>query len=100
MHVARDQATTDAEMESVGSCEYNPDDMDLDGPLARMANATLGQMSNMASRIKLSATSDLKEFHGKDQDEDRSRSWVTTLKTAYTRDQAPDEESVSILEDY
>ncbi|CAH0481087.1 unnamed protein product [Peronospora belbahrii] len=76
----------------IRSCEYDPDDMDLDGPLARMANATLGQVPNMVPRIKLSATSDLKEFHGEDHDEDQARSWVTTVKTALTRDQAPDGE--------
>ena len=46
----------------------------------------------MVPRIKLSATSDLKEFHGRDQDEDRARSWVSTVKTAFIRDQAPDDE--------
>ncbi|CAH0475314.1 unnamed protein product [Peronospora belbahrii] len=92
MQVARDQGMTDEEMESVGLCEYDPDDMDLDGPLARMANATLGQVPNMVPRIKLLATSDLKKFHGTDQDEDQARSWVKTVKTAFTRDQAPDEE--------
>ncbi|CAH0476399.1 unnamed protein product [Peronospora belbahrii] len=30
-----------------------------------MANATLGKVPNIVPRIKLSATSDLKEFHGK-----------------------------------
>ena len=44
----------------------------------------------MVPLIRLSATSDLKEFDGRDLDEDRARSWVTTVKTAFTRDQAPD----------
>uniref|UniRef100_A0AAV1UCC3 Uncharacterized protein n=1 Tax=Peronospora matthiolae TaxID=2874970 RepID=A0AAV1UCC3_9STRA len=65
---------TDVEMESVGTCEYDPDDMYLKGPLARMATATVGQMPNMVPRIELAATSDLKDFHGNDQDEDRARS--------------------------
>ncbi|CAH0474366.1 unnamed protein product [Peronospora belbahrii] len=60
MQVERDQGMTDVEMESVGSCEYDPDHKDLDGPLARMANAALEQVPNMVPRIKLSATSDLK----------------------------------------
>ena len=57
---------TDVEMESVGTCEYDPDDMDLAVSPARMATAAVGQMSNMVSRIKIAATSDLKEIHGRD----------------------------------
>ena len=88
---------TDVEMESVGTCEYDPDDMDLGESPARMATATMGQMPNMIPRIKLAATSDLKDFHGRDQDEDRARSWVTTMKTAFTRDQAPDDEKCLVF---
>ncbi|CAH0479777.1 unnamed protein product [Peronospora belbahrii] len=87
---------TKVEMESVGLREFDPDytwtSMDH-----WHANATLGQVPNMVSRIKLSATSDLKEFHGKDQDEDRARRWVTTVKTAFTRDQAPDGEKCLVF---
>ena len=83
---------TYVEMELVGTCEYDPDDMDLEGPLARMATAAVGQMSNIVPRIKIAATSDLKEFHGRDRDEDRERNWVSSVKTAFTRDQAPDDE--------
>ena len=72
-HISRQRTMTDVEMESVGTCEYDPDDMDLEGPLARMATAAMGQMSNMVPRIKIAATSDLKEFQGRDQDEDRAR---------------------------
>ena len=57
-----------------------------------MVNAALGEIPNMVSRIKLSATSDLKEFHGRDQDEDRARR-ARRVKTTFTRDQALDEES-------
>ena len=88
---------TDVEMESVGTCEYDPDDMDLEGPFARIAMATAGQMPNMIPRIKLAATSDLKEFHGRDQDEDRARTWLSTVKTAFTRDQAPDDEKCRVF---
>uniref|UniRef100_A0AAV1TKZ4 Uncharacterized protein n=1 Tax=Peronospora matthiolae TaxID=2874970 RepID=A0AAV1TKZ4_9STRA len=69
---------TDVEMESVGTCEYDLDDMDLEGPLARMATSTVGQMP----RIKLAAKPDLKRFHGRNQDEDRARSYVTTMITS------------------
>ena len=88
---------TDVEMESVGTCEYDLDDMDLEGPLARMATTAVGQMSNMVSRIKIAATSDVKKFHGRDQDEDRARNWVSSVKTAFTRDQASDDEKCLIF---
>ncbi|EGZ13344.1 hypothetical protein PHYSODRAFT_364933, partial [Phytophthora sojae] len=34
----------------------------------------------------------LKEFSGKDGDEDRARSWVSKVRSAFVRDQAPDDE--------
>ena len=68
-----------------------PDDLDLEGRLAQMANATLGQAAHVIPRIKLSATTDLKEFHGRDDDEDRARSWLAALKTAFTRAQPQEE---------
>ena len=61
-HISRQRTMTDVEMESAGTCEYDPDDMDLEGPLERMATAATGQMSNMVSRVKIVATSDLKNF--------------------------------------
>ncbi|CAI5721616.1 unnamed protein product [Peronospora farinosa] len=92
IQMPRGHTMTDVDMESVGSCEFDPDNMDLRGPQSMMENAALGQMPNMVPRIKLSATSDLKEFNGRDQDEDRARSWVLTVKTAFIRDQAQDDE--------
>ncbi|CAI5705396.1 unnamed protein product [Peronospora effusa] len=97
IQIPRGHTMTDVDMESVGSCEFDPDNMDLRGPQSMMANAALGQIPNMVPRIKLSATSDLKEFHGRDQDEDRARSWVSTVKTAFIRDQAPDDERCLIF---
>ena len=84
-------------MESVGTCEYDPDDMDLEGPAARIATAAAGHIPGMIPRIKLAATSDLKEFHGRNQDEDRARSWLSTVKTAFARDQAPDDEKCLVF---
>uniref|UniRef100_A0AAV1V0F1 Uncharacterized protein n=1 Tax=Peronospora matthiolae TaxID=2874970 RepID=A0AAV1V0F1_9STRA len=88
---------SDVDMESIGTCEYDPDDMDLEGPLARMATATVGQFPNMVPRIKLAAKSDLKDFHGRDQSEFRARSWVVTVKTAFMRDQEPDDEKCLVF---
>ena len=43
-----------------------------------------------ATRIRMSAIADLKEFNGKDKDEDRARSCIVKVKSAFLRDQAPD----------
>ncbi|OWY96790.1 LOW QUALITY PROTEIN: hypothetical protein PHMEG_00032856, partial [Phytophthora megakarya] len=49
----------------------------------------------MTPRIRVSAISELKEYSGKDQDEDRARSWLGKVKSAFVRDQAPDSEKRS-----
>ncbi|OWY98079.1 LOW QUALITY PROTEIN: hypothetical protein PHMEG_00031248 [Phytophthora megakarya] len=46
----------------------------------------------MIQRVRISAISDLKEFTGKDQDEDRARTWISKVKSAFMRDQASDDE--------
>ncbi|OWZ06016.1 LOW QUALITY PROTEIN: hypothetical protein PHMEG_00021792 [Phytophthora megakarya] len=46
----------------------------------------------MIQRVRISAISDLKEFTGKDQDEDRARAWTIKVKSAFMRDQALDDE--------
>ena len=43
------------------------------------------------------AIADLKEFNGKDRDEDRARSWISKVKSAFLRDQTPDEEKCVVL---
>ena len=43
-------------------------------------------------RIRFSVTGDMKEFIGRDRDEDRARSWINKVKSAFLRDQIPDEE--------
>jgi len=48
--------------------------------------------SSAFQRVKISAISDLKEFTGKDNDEERARGWISKVKSAVTRDQATDEE--------
>ena len=42
---------------------------------------------------------DLKEFSGRDQDEERARSWFNKMKTAFLRDQAPDDEKCLVFVD-
>ncbi|KAG3105924.1 hypothetical protein PI125_g13343 [Phytophthora idaei] len=88
-------------MESVGTSthaevvgEHDPDDLDF--PTAnRAAIATTTGGSGPApviQGVRISAMSDLKEFTGSVQDEDRARSWLSKVKSAFLRDQAPDEE--------
>ncbi|CAI5706521.1 unnamed protein product [Peronospora effusa] len=91
----------DVDMESVGSThdEYDPDDLAFPMTSARatVATATAGGPPTVVPHIRVSASSDLKEFSGRDHDEDRARSWSTKVKTAFLRDQAPDSEKCLIF---
>ena len=42
---------------------------------------------------------DLKEFNGRDRDEDRARRWIDKIKSAFLRDQAPDVEKCLVFGD-
>ncbi|KAE9289585.1 hypothetical protein PF008_g25850 [Phytophthora fragariae] len=87
-------------MESAGSqdqsehWEYDPDDIDMKN--ARRTATTAVAIAPIGSpavqRVKISAISDLKEFTGKDHDEERARGWIDKVKSAFTRDQATDGE--------
>ncbi|GMF48216.1 unnamed protein product [Phytophthora fragariaefolia] len=89
-----------AEMLSAGSpdpdphWEYDPDDIDFPTPdRAAMATMVAGSTgSNMIQRVRISAISDLKEFSGKGQYEDRASAWLGKVKSAFLRDQASDGE--------
>ncbi|OWZ02247.1 LOW QUALITY PROTEIN: hypothetical protein PHMEG_00026225 [Phytophthora megakarya] len=94
------QGSQDVEMESIRSSdhgsrwEYDPDDVDWPtSAQATVATAATGATgSTMIQRARISAISDLKEFTGKDQDEDRARAWICKVKSAFMRDQASDDE--------
>ncbi|KAE8889651.1 hypothetical protein PF005_g20698 [Phytophthora fragariae] len=101
------QGTQDEEMESFSSRhseladEYDPGDMSLEAPrraAVASAGATSGNTS-MPQRIRVSATSELNDFSGKDGDVDRARSWIGKAKSAFLRDQAPDSEQCLVLAD-
>ncbi|OWY97778.1 hypothetical protein PHMEG_00031611 [Phytophthora megakarya] len=92
-------------MESVGtpdldSWEYDPDDLGIssssghNSSRAAVAMAAIGSgnSSSLIQRVRISAISDLKEFTGKDMDEDRARAWIGKVKSAFQRDQATEEE--------
>ncbi|KAE8960292.1 hypothetical protein PF011_g30147 [Phytophthora fragariae] len=93
--------TRDVEMESAGSddlkrlqWEYDPEDLDLlaAAPAAVATAAVRSSESTRIQRVRISAISDLNEFTGKDQDEDRARAWISKVKSSLMRDQASDEE--------
>ncbi|EGZ20270.1 hypothetical protein PHYSODRAFT_328401 [Phytophthora sojae] len=96
----QNHGSQDVEMESTGSSdpdphwEFDPDDIDFPAPArATVATTATGSTgSALIQRVRISAVSDLKEFSDKDQDEDRARAWVSKVKSAFLRDQAPDEE--------
>ncbi|OWY91042.1 hypothetical protein PHMEG_00040543, partial [Phytophthora megakarya] len=96
--------TQDIDMESVGtpdphSWEYVPDDLGIpsssghNSGRASGATAAIGSGgSSLIQRVRISVISDLKEFTGKDTDEDRARAWIDKAKSAFERDQATEEE--------
>ncbi|OWZ24297.1 hypothetical protein PHMEG_000716 [Phytophthora megakarya] len=94
------QGSQDVEMESIRSSdhgsrwEYDPDDVDFPASAqATVATAATGSTgSPTIQRVRISAISDIKEFTGKDQDEDRVRAWISKVKSAFMRDQASDDE--------
>ncbi|OWY92931.1 hypothetical protein PHMEG_00037851, partial [Phytophthora megakarya] len=94
------QGSQDVEMESIRSSdhgsrwEYDADDVDVPtSAQATVATAAAGSTgSTMIQRVRISAISDLKEFTGKGQDEDRARAWISKVKSVFMRDQASDDE--------
>ncbi|OWZ11408.1 reverse transcriptase [Phytophthora megakarya] len=62
--------------------EYDPDDIDFPVPAqAAVTTAASGSTgSTTIQRVRISAISDLKEFSGRDPDEDRTRAWISKVK--------------------
>ncbi|CAI5701234.1 unnamed protein product [Peronospora effusa] len=91
----------DVDIESVEPThdEYDPDDLTflMTSARATAAAATAGGPPTVVPHIRVSTSSDLKQFSGRDHDEDRARSWSTKVKTAFLRDQAPDSEKCLIF---
>uniref|UniRef100_A0AAV1UZZ2 Retrotransposon gag domain-containing protein n=1 Tax=Peronospora matthiolae TaxID=2874970 RepID=A0AAV1UZZ2_9STRA len=96
----------DVDMESVDSYrdrlgEHESDRREL-YDLRRPQVATAGTAPTedfSAQRIRLSAMADLKEFSVRDQDEERARGWFNKMKTAFLRDQAPEDEKCLVFGD-
>ncbi|OWZ22517.1 hypothetical protein PHMEG_0002773 [Phytophthora megakarya] len=97
----RDTGSRDIEMESIRSSdrgsnwEYAPDDIEFPAPAqAAVATAASGSTgSTRIQRVRISAISELKKFSGKDPNDDRSLVWISKVKSAFTQDQASDEEN-------
>ncbi|CAI5718029.1 unnamed protein product [Peronospora effusa] len=96
----------DVEMELVGSRHSRsniggPLDLgfeDLRRPLVAAAEA-MQSGGFTTQRIRVSAIANLKKFTGRDRDEDRARSWISKVKSAFLRDQAPDNEKCLVFGD-
>ncbi|ETO58694.1 hypothetical protein F444_22926, partial [Phytophthora nicotianae P1976] len=91
----------DVDMESVRSNhgEYDPDDLDLHASwqVTVATAATTTGLPAITPRIRISAMSEPKGFSRKDDDEDRARAWIGKVKSAFVRDQAPDDETSLVL---
>ncbi|OWY97103.1 hypothetical protein PHMEG_00032452 [Phytophthora megakarya] len=87
------QGSQDVEMESIRSSDHGSRWEFPTSAQATVAAAAAGSTgSTMIQRVRISAISDLKEFTGKDQDEDRARAWISKVKSAFMRDQVSDDE--------
>uniref|UniRef100_H3H287 Peptidase A2 domain-containing protein n=1 Tax=Phytophthora ramorum TaxID=164328 RepID=H3H287_PHYRM len=110
------QADVDVTMESVSSHgstrlrearrdrDEDPDDLfDLDNGAPRNAaaisSATAGAASGEMTRVRLSAFSELKEFHGRDASEEKARAWLNRVKSASRRDGMAGDEVCALFGD-
>uniref|UniRef100_A0AAV1TFH2 Retrotransposon gag domain-containing protein n=1 Tax=Peronospora matthiolae TaxID=2874970 RepID=A0AAV1TFH2_9STRA len=108
---SRERFTFDVEMESVQSRISQPevfesDDIDSDDSgqedrrHAMVATTeTLQDGASIPQQIRVSAMAELKEFSGKDRDEDRAKGWISKVKSAFLRDQTPDEKKCLVFGD-
>ena len=108
---ARETYFPDVEMESVksrqgqsdfrdprGHTPYESEREDLRRPLIAPAEVSTNSGPS-PQRIRFSVIGDLKEFNGRDRDEDRARIWISKVKSAFLRDQIPDEEKCLVFGD-
>ena len=56
--------------------------------MATVGLSNSGGSSNQ--RIRISAMAELKEFAGREKNEERARNWISKMKSAFLLDQAPD----------
>ena len=96
----------DIDMESVGSRpkgshDYGHEHREQGGKrlphVATAGAAESGGLSNQ--RIRMSAMAEMKEFSGREKNEERARNWISKVKSAFLRDQAPEVEKCLVLSD-
>ncbi|ETI30140.1 hypothetical protein F443_22737 [Phytophthora nicotianae P1569] len=75
--------------------EYDPDDLDLSA--SRQATVATAATTTVVitPRIRVSAISEVQELSGKDDDEDRAQAWIGKVKSAFVRDQTPDDDQTT-----
>ena len=54
---------------------------------------------SLTKEIRMSAMAEMKEFAGREKNEERARNWISKVKSAFLRDQAPDAEKCLLLSD-
>ena len=106
INTTQDIPPADVEMESIGSNHSRSNNYDSHDPILEDLRRPLVAAAEVTpnggftpQRIRISAIADLKEFTGRDQDEDRARSWISRVKSAFLRDQAPDTEKCLVFSD-
>ena len=96
----------DIDMESVGSRPNGSHDYGHEhreqGGKRLLQVATAGEEESgvfSSQRIRMSAMAELKEFSGREKNEERSRNWIRKVKSAFLRDQAPKVEKCLVFSD-
>ena len=96
----------DIDMDSVGlrlSRSHEHDRERRDQGIRRLPQVATAEASDGGGfsnqRIRMSAIAELKELSGREKNEERSRNWISKVKSAFLRDQAPDAEKCLVFSD-
>ena len=80
---------------------FDPDNLDIDGfrrPQFVYDKSHYGR-GFCCTAIRMSAIADLKEFSGRDHDDNRARSWMQKVRSDLLREQAPNSEKCLVFGD-
>uniref|UniRef100_A0AAV1UZ09 Retrotransposon gag domain-containing protein n=1 Tax=Peronospora matthiolae TaxID=2874970 RepID=A0AAV1UZ09_9STRA len=96
----------DIDMESVGSRpngshDYGHEHREQEGKMIpQVATAGAAESDGFGNqRIRMSAMAELKEFFGRENNEERARNWTSKVKSAFLSDQAPVVEKCLVFSD-
>ena len=81
-----------------GHTSYESEREDPRCPLMAPAKVSMNQGPSPQC-IRFSVIGELKEFNGRDRDENQARSWISKVKSAFLRGQIPDEEKCLLFGD-